>query len=61
MLVCSSYVGFAFVDIAARTGAGVTMLNYGKRAPAGFDPDLVAMTRRSTTPVFPALFSTLIA
>ncbi len=41
VLVGGGYIGFEFAHIAARAGAQVTILNRGKRALAGFDPDLV--------------------
>src|SRR5438309_44454 len=35
------YISFEFAHIAARAGAGVTILHRGQRPLEGFDPDLV--------------------
>ena len=43
VLVGGGYIGFEFAHIAARAGAGVTVLNRGSQALTGFDPDLVAL------------------
>ena len=36
------YISFEFAHIAARAGAGVTILHRGQRPLEGFDPDLVS-------------------
>jgi glutathione reductase (NADPH) len=42
VFVGGGYIGFEFAHIAARAGAGVTILNRSKQPLTGFDPDLVS-------------------
>ncbi len=48
VFVGGGYISFEFAHIAARAGAGVTILHRGPRPLEGFDPDLVELLVKRT-------------
>jgi len=48
LFVGGGYIAFEFAHVAARAGAGVTILHRGPRPLEGFDPDLVDLLVRRT-------------